>query len=178
MSLPQMPTDRREMRTSRGPSFSSSATSRRARRSFSSRTSAFIVSSSSASCDDPTDDERNPRRRVQRNVRLQKPHPEPVDGDEDHHADEDAVEQFGPDRQEAAAVLANPPGRLARHRYSFTAPNVSPATIWCCTSPRNRRAGSSVSVAVAAICPQLVPVTVTNSARPVVIVLACTLVSG
>src|SRR6185312_2248075 len=142
MSLPQMPTDRREMRTSRGPSFSSSATSRRARRSFSSRTSAFMVSSSSASYDDPTDDERNRRRRIQGNIRLQKPHPEQVDGDEDHHADEDAVQQIGPDRQEAAAVLASPPGRLNCHRYSFTAPNVRPATMWCCTRPRKMSAGS------------------------------------
>src|SRR4030095_17041563 len=106
MSLPQMPTDLREMRTARGPSFSSSATSRRARRSFSSRTSAFMVSSSSASCDDPTDDERDRCRRIQRNMRLQKPHPEQVNGAEDNDARENAVEQISPDRQGAAAAPA------------------------------------------------------------------------
>ena len=39
--------------------------------------------------------------------------------------------------------------------------------MWRCTSPRNSKAGSNVKVAVAAIWPQLVPVT--NLARPVVL---------
>src|SRR5882672_4913487 len=129
MSLPQMPTDLREMRTSRGPSFSSSATSRRARRSFSSRTSAFMIcSSSSASHDNPTDDERQRGRDIERQLRLQESHPEQVNGDEHDRADEDAVEQVGPDRQEAAAVPALLLRSNIRHHAALTGAGAGGAT--------------------------------------------------
>src|SRR4030095_12522644 len=136
MSLPQMPTDLREMRTSRGPTFSWSATSRRARRSFSSRTSAFMIcSSSSASHDNPTDDERQRGRDIERQLRLQESHPEKVKGDEDDRADEDAVEQVGPDRQEAAAVLALPVAWNVRHHAALTGADAARSSVAGAASP-------------------------------------------
>ena len=58
----------------------------------------------------------------------------------------------------------------------MTAPNVNPATIYLCTKNKKIKAGIIDTNATAAIVPQFVPVVVTNSERPVGIVLAYTLV--
>ena len=58
----------------------------------------------------------------------------------------------------------------------MTAPNVSPATICFCTANKKSNAGTIDTKATAAMVPQLVPVVVTNSDKPVGIVLAWTLV--
>src|SRR4029079_4707831 len=60
--------------------------------------------------------------------------------------------------------------------YSFTAPKVRPATMLRCTSEKMISAGISVKIEIAAILPHCVPVVVTYSERPVVMVRALKLV--
>ena len=59
--------------------------------------------------------------------------------------------------------------------YAFTAPKVKPVMMYFCTKTRKISAGNMDTTATAAIVPHSVPVVVTNSDRPVGIVLAYTL---
>ena len=99
---------------------------------------------------------------------FEEAHPEELDRHKEHYAYKDPVEGVRDDGKEMPPLAPFP----GHGRYPFTAPKVRPMTMYLCTRARKTSAGRSETTEMAAISPQLVPVTVTYSASPVVTVRA------